>query len=183
MKPIPEIIDEIAQQTRGRCESVESAIHPGSTTELEAERLFGALFAGDASFLVPASDGRRNWVSWIEDVPPYLSLLVHDHIVIDLIACKTDEQFRRKYGCSVSQFVELLERHGDRISINIRDGADSYAAAESTMRPILERASTAGPRFYRLAPIRESAFRTLGVELRQHEEEAKVICDSYEKSV
>lgn len=150
------------------------------------ERLFAALASGDMEYVRSRSP---EWVSWIEDNPPYLWLSTRPTVTIDLDERRTDGRlFRDKYGCTPEQFARLLrhrpwDRPGPAL-VNLRaNDVMAYAKRDAgqVLGPILAVADEHPERFYRLQHVRAAAFRLLGLDWTGIGERAKVLGADYRR--
>lgn len=133
------------------------------------ERLFAALATGDIEYVRSRSP---EWVSWVEDNPPYLWLSTRPTVTVDLDERRTDVRlFREKYGCTPEQFARMMrhrpwDRPGPTL-VNMRaNDLMSYAkgAAGQVLGPILAVSEEHPGRFYRLQHVRAAAFRLMGLD-------------------
>lgn len=185
-------IEDIEASTQARCDHVtadvaqmqsDGAWHPKSS---DHGRLFSALLTGESQRIVSKYIA-SSWASWIENRPFYLTLCTHPRVVVDLVPCSGDEFFD-KYGCTPGQLAQLVLKMPESIRINIRnDQPESYAADPviHAMSEVLALSKHAPCQdcFYRLAPIRTSAFGILGVRLSDLRTRATQLCQSYTEDV
>jgi hypothetical protein len=179
-------LERIEASTVDRCERAEPALGGAQLAPSSdgARRVFAALLHGDSGYLV-APEASLDWVSWVEDHPPHLSLTSYPTLIVDLIPC-TEAAFVSKYGCTPAQFARLLTHPDHRVFVNLRNGLEEYLVEEvrTAMAPVLELCETTmADRFYRLAPIRERGFRALGVDLHALSEQAAFLCSRYEDTM
>ncbi|GGB54389.1 hypothetical protein [Blastomonas aquatica] len=138
------------------------------------ERVFSALLTGDFEYL---RSREANWTSWVEGDPPYLLLLMHEGVVVDLGHPRFGRAgFLQTFGCSPEQLAMLVRhRPYDRpgpLFINIRDDdIEGYCQPDrlGIVGPILAMTGEFPERFYRLHLIRRAAFRIFGIDYDEME--------------
>lgn len=188
---IKELIENIDSQTIDRCRRVERVIDKvdarnsiRTPTTLSHERLFAALASGQSG-IINSGPFDTGWVSWIENIPPYYWLQQYERVVIDLIPC-TPQEFEKKYGISIAEFVWWLENYPETILLNIRN--DSWAEYEAPdvrqgMQRILSLSenSKCAASFYRLQPIRARAFERVAIPFEKYFSQAKKAVENYKQ--
>ena len=86
-----------------------------------------ALMSGQASRANEFGYNRSpaaSWGSWMEGVPLAHALLLNRGLIIDLIPCRTEQEFVEKYKCSPFQFLDILramKENGSEFFVNIRN--------------------------------------------------------------
>lgn len=186
-------IDEIDQRTvdrlarvSGRLARDDELLQAVRAREDGRERIFAALATGNLEYL---RDQDPDWSSWIEGDPPYLLLLMKSGVVVDLVTPRHGvDGFLETYGCTPRQLAALArhrpnERPGP-ILLNIRDDDTSGYVSDWSRRdvigPILAVSREFPDRFYRLRPIREAAFRLLGVDYETCLAKGQRLAERYE---